>query len=190
MTGIVPLERAYDDGESVLYAKRDRQAARAARGSHRHGARRRATSPGGSRTAAVHRARRDGHERRPRGDDRARALGGEAELAYDLALLFFPREELGPARQPAAGRLRATAPLVDEARARDLPRADRQHAAARLPRQPQRAGRLRGPLRALRAAVARRERDQARDRRAARDARAGAPRRRGRRSRSSARCCA
>ena len=27
----------------------------------------------------------------------------EAELAYDLGLLFFPREELGPEREPAAG---------------------------------------------------------------------------------------
>ena len=31
----------------------------------------------------------------------------EAELAYDLALLFFPREELGPAENPLPGRLRA-----------------------------------------------------------------------------------
>ena len=30
----------------------------------------------------------------------------EAELAYDLALLFFPREELGPAENPLPGRVR------------------------------------------------------------------------------------
>ena len=32
----------------------------------------------------------------------------ETELAYDLALLFFPREELGPAENPLPARLRAT----------------------------------------------------------------------------------
>ena len=85
---------------------------------------------------------------------------GEAELAYDLGLLFFPREELGPGREPAARRLRGGA-ARRRGGARDLPRADRQHAPARLPRQPQRARRLRGPLGALGAAVARRERDRA-----------------------------
>ena len=33
----------------------------------------------------------------------------EAELAYDLALLFFPREELGPAENPLPGAVRARA---------------------------------------------------------------------------------
>ena len=33
----------------------------------------------------------------------------EADLAYDLALLFFPREELGPRREPAARALRGDA---------------------------------------------------------------------------------
>jgi succinyl-diaminopimelate desuccinylase len=37
-----------------------------------------------------------------------------AELAYDLAVLFFPREELGPAENPLPG-VFAAAPLVDEA---------------------------------------------------------------------------
>jgi succinyl-diaminopimelate desuccinylase len=36
------------------------------------------------------------------------------DLAYDLALLFFPREELGPAENPLPG-VFAQAPLVDEA---------------------------------------------------------------------------
>jgi len=38
----------------------------------------------------------------------------EAELAHDLALLFFPREELGPTENPLPG-VFAQAPLVDEA---------------------------------------------------------------------------
>ncbi|HST16208.1 MAG TPA: succinyl-diaminopimelate desuccinylase [Gaiellaceae bacterium] len=37
-----------------------------------------------------------------------------AELAYDVAVLFFPREELGPAENPLPG-VFAAAPLVDEA---------------------------------------------------------------------------
>jgi succinyl-diaminopimelate desuccinylase len=38
----------------------------------------------------------------------------ETELAYDLALLFFPREELGPAENPLPGVFERTG-LVDEA---------------------------------------------------------------------------
>ena len=38
----------------------------------------------------------------------------DAELAYDLGLLFFPREELGPEHNPLPGVFEAT-PVVDEA---------------------------------------------------------------------------
>jgi succinyl-diaminopimelate desuccinylase len=38
----------------------------------------------------------------------------EAELVYDLGLLFFPREELGPEHNPLPG-VFAAAPLIDEA---------------------------------------------------------------------------
>ena len=91
-----------------------RQAARAARRAHRHraGAGQPARPDRGRRRA---RPRRDRHEGRPRGDDRARAAGRpSAELAYDLGLLFFPREELGPDENPLPGVFEAT-PLVDEA---------------------------------------------------------------------------
>ena len=71
----------------------------------------------------------------------------EAELAYDLALLFFPREELGPAENPLPAS--SSAPLVDEAQLVDLPRAHRQHTPARLPREPERSRHVRGPLCAL-----------------------------------------
>jgi succinyl-diaminopimelate desuccinylase len=39
----------------------------------------------------------------------------ETELAYDLALLFFPREELGPAENPLPN-VFEQAPLIDEAK--------------------------------------------------------------------------
>jgi len=41
-------------------------------------------------------------------------LAAETELAYDLALLFFPREELGPEQNPLPA-VFERAPLVDEA---------------------------------------------------------------------------
>ena len=88
-----------------------------------------------------------------------------ADLAYDVAFLFFPREELGPSENPLPA-LRGGA-ACRRGGAGDLPRADRQHAAAGLPRQPQRAGRLRGTVGPLRPAVARRECDRRRVRGAA-----------------------
>ena len=106
----------------------------------------------------------------------------DAQLAYDVGFLFFPREELGPAANPLPGVFERTA-IVDEARLVIVPRADRQHAPARLPRQPQRAGDVRGALGALGPPVARRERDRARARRARSRAAARAARRGGRRAR-------
>jgi succinyl-diaminopimelate desuccinylase len=41
--------------------------------------------------------------------------GTETELAYDLGLLFFPREELGPSENPLPG-VFERAPLIDEAK--------------------------------------------------------------------------
>src|SRR6202035_1591392 len=41
-------------------------------------------------------------------------FAAEAELAYDLGLLFFPREEVGPDQNPLPGLFEAT-PVVDEA---------------------------------------------------------------------------
>ena len=172
VTDAVPLDRVYDDGESVLYRQARGQAARAARRAYRHG-------PGAGQSPRPHRGRR------VHGLGATDMKGGlavmielarwaaEADLAYDLGLLFFPREELGPADNPLPGRVRGGA-ARGRGRARDLPRADRQHAPARLPRQPQRPARVRGPLGALGAAVAGRERRQARGRRPARAARARA----------------
>src|SRR5258707_15672329 len=44
----------------------------------------------------------------------ARWAAGEEALAYDLGLLFFPREEVGPAENPLPGGFAAT-PAIDEA---------------------------------------------------------------------------
>ena len=74
VTAHVPLERAYDDGESVLYAKRGGRPLVLLAGSHRHGAG--AGEPARpDRERRRPRARSDRHEGRPRGDDRARPLG-------------------------------------------------------------------------------------------------------------------
>ena len=45
----------------------------------------------------------------------AELSAAETELAYDLALLFFPREELGPAENPLPN-VFERAPLIDEAK--------------------------------------------------------------------------
>ena len=58
--------------------QRGRQAARAARRAHRHRAGAGQPARAGSRTASVHGLGATRHEGRPRGDDRARALGGRA----------------------------------------------------------------------------------------------------------------
>ena len=64
----------------------------------------RETCPGRIEDGCGRGPRRERHEGRARRDDRARAAGpAETELAYDLGLLFFPREELGPAENPLPG---------------------------------------------------------------------------------------
>ena len=114
--------------------------------------RRRATSPAGSRTAAVH------------GLGSTDMKGGLAvmiELARWAAerrarlrprAAVLPARGARPGRQPAARRVRGDA-AGRRGGARDLPRADRQHAPARLPREPERAARVRRPRGALGAAV-------------------------------------
>ena len=109
----VPLPRAYDDGESVLYAKRRGKPLVLLVG-HTDTVPAQGNLPGRIENGAVH------------GLGATDMKGGLAvmielarwaagvELAYDLALLFFPREELGPADNPLPG-VFAAAPLVDEA---------------------------------------------------------------------------
>ena len=188
VTANVPLETAFSDGESADLRRREPGSRSSCWRATPTPSRPRATSRAGSRTAGSS------------GSARSDMKGGlavmielarwaaEAELAYDLALLFFPREELGPAENPLPAVFEQTRPRRRGA-ARDLSRADRQHAAARLPRQPERAGRLRGPLGALGATVARRQRDRARARRAADRARMPSRATSTSTASSSARCC-
>jgi succinyl-diaminopimelate desuccinylase len=111
--GLVPLARVHDDGESVIYAKRSGKPLVLLAG-HTDTVPAQGNLPGRIADGAVH------------GLGASDMKGGlavmielarwvdEAELAYDLALLFFPREELGPEENPLPA-LFERAPLVDEA---------------------------------------------------------------------------
>ena len=110
----VPLETAYDDGESVLFVKRAGKPLVLLAG-HTDTVPAQGNHPGRIEDGAVH------------GLGASDMKGGlavmielarwaaDAELAYDLGLLFFPREELGPTENPLPGVFEATA-VVDEAK--------------------------------------------------------------------------
>jgi succinyl-diaminopimelate desuccinylase len=110
----VPLEIAYDDGESVLFVKRTGKPLVLLAG-HTDTVPAQGNHPGRIEDGAVV------------GLGASDMKGGlavmielarwaaAAELAYDLGLLFFPREELGPTENPLPGVFEATA-VVDEAR--------------------------------------------------------------------------
>jgi succinyl-diaminopimelate desuccinylase len=111
--GAVPLSQAYSDGESVLFAKRTGKPLMLLAG-HTDTVPAQGNLPGRIEGGAVV------------GLGASDMKGGLAvmielgrwaagtELAYDLALLFFPREELGPAENPLPGVFERTG-LVDEA---------------------------------------------------------------------------
>jgi succinyl-diaminopimelate desuccinylase len=112
VTEHVPLERAYDDGESVVYARRAGRPLVLLAG-HTDTVPAQGNFPGRIEDGAVHGL---GATDMKGGLAVMIELAGwaaEAELAYDLALLFFPREELGPADNPLPG-VFASAPLVAE----------------------------------------------------------------------------
>jgi succinyl-diaminopimelate desuccinylase len=110
----VPLETAYDDGESVLFVKRAGKPLVLLAG-HTDTVPAQGNHPGRIEDGAVH------------GLGASDMKGGlavmielarwaaDAELAYDLGLLFFPREELGPTENPLPGVFEATG-VVDEAK--------------------------------------------------------------------------
>ena len=99
----VPLDTAFSDGESVLYAKRDGQAARAARRPHRH--RPRPGQPARpDRGRRSRRPRGERHEGRARGDDRARPLGGRDRARLRPRAPLLPARGARPGREPAARR--------------------------------------------------------------------------------------
>jgi len=113
ITSAVPLEQGWSDGESVIFAKRSGKPLVLLAG-HTDTVPAQANLPGriedgwvvglgasdmkGGLAVMVELAR----------------WAAETELAYDLALLFFPREELGPAENPLPGVFEHTG-LVDEA---------------------------------------------------------------------------
>jgi succinyl-diaminopimelate desuccinylase len=109
----VPLETAYDDGESVLFAKRSGKPLVLLAG-HTDTVPAQSNLPGRIEDGAVV------------GLGASDMKGGlavmielarrahEVDLAYDVAFLFFPREELGPAENPLPGVFVGTH-VVDEA---------------------------------------------------------------------------
>jgi succinyl-diaminopimelate desuccinylase len=113
VTSAVPLEQAYSDGESVLFAKREGKPLVLLAG-HTDTVPAQGNLPGRIEDGAVVGL---GASDMKGGLAVMAELGrwaAEAELAYDLALLFFPREELGPAENPLPGVFERTG-IVDEA---------------------------------------------------------------------------
>jgi succinyl-diaminopimelate desuccinylase len=109
----VPLPLVYDDGESLLYAKRDGKPLVLLAG-HTDTVPEQGNLPGRLANGAVHGL---GATDMKGGLAVMIELGrwaAEAELDYDLGLLFFPREELGPADNPLPA-IFARTPVVDEA---------------------------------------------------------------------------
>jgi succinyl-diaminopimelate desuccinylase len=111
--GAIDLPRLHDDGESLLYAKRDGKPLVLLAG-HTDTVPAQDNLPGRIQDGAVH------------GLGSTDMKGGlavmielaqwaaQAELTYDLGLLFFPREEVGPDENPLPALFEAT-PVVDEA---------------------------------------------------------------------------
>ncbi len=113
ITSVVPLGRAFADGESVIFSKRSGKPLVLLAG-HTDTVPAQGNLPGRI---------EDGWVVGLGASDMKGGLAvmielgrwaAETELAYDLALLFFPREELGPAENPLPGVFERTG-LVDEA---------------------------------------------------------------------------
>jgi succinyl-diaminopimelate desuccinylase len=113
ITGAVPLDAAFDDGESVIFVQRRGKPLVLLAG-HTDTVPAQGNLPGRIEDGAVV------------GLGASDMKGGlavmvelarwaaDADLAHDLAFLFFPREELGPAENPLPGVFERTG-LVDEA---------------------------------------------------------------------------
>jgi succinyl-diaminopimelate desuccinylase len=109
----VPLEAAHDDGESLLFAKRDGKPLVLLAG-HLDTVPAQGNLPGRIEDGAVVGLGASDMKGGLAVMVELAAWAAQAELAYDLGLLFFPREELGPAENPLPGVFEA-APLVDDA---------------------------------------------------------------------------
>ena len=113
VTATVPLDQAYADGESVIFAKREGKPLVLLAG-HTDTVPAQGNLPGRIEDGAVVGL---GASDMKGGLAVMMEIGrwaAETELAYDLALLFFPREELGPAENPLPGVFEHTG-IVDEA---------------------------------------------------------------------------
>jgi succinyl-diaminopimelate desuccinylase len=113
VSAAVPLPEAYSDGESVLFAKREGKPLVLLAG-HTDTVPAQGNLPGRIEDGAVVGL---GASDMKGGLAVMIELGrwaAETELAYDLGLLFFPREELGPTENPLPGVFERTA-VVDEA---------------------------------------------------------------------------
>jgi succinyl-diaminopimelate desuccinylase len=113
VTSAVPLDQAYSDGESVLFAKREGKPLVLLAG-HTDTVPAQGNLPGRIEGGAVVGL---GASDMKGGLAVMIELGcwaAETELAYDLGLLFFPREELGPTENPLPGLFERTG-VVDEA---------------------------------------------------------------------------
>jgi succinyl-diaminopimelate desuccinylase len=109
----VPLEQAYADGESVLFAKRTGKPLVLLAG-HTDTVPAQGNLPGRLEDGAVVGLGASDMKAGLAVMIELARWAAETELAYDLGLLFFPREELGPVENPLPGVFERT-PVVDEA---------------------------------------------------------------------------
>jgi succinyl-diaminopimelate desuccinylase len=109
----VPLEQAYADGESVLFTKRSGKPLVLLAG-HTDTVPAQGNLPGRIEDGAVVGLGASDMKAGLAVMIELARWAAETELAYDLGLLFFPREELGPAENPLPGVFDRT-PVVDEA---------------------------------------------------------------------------
>ncbi len=112
--GSVALERAFDDGESVIFARRSGKPLVLLAG-HTDTVPAQANLPGRVEDGAVVGLGASDMKGGLAVMLELAAWAATAELAYDVGFLFFPREELGPAENPLPGVFAATG-VVDEAR--------------------------------------------------------------------------
>jgi succinyl-diaminopimelate desuccinylase len=113
VTGAVPLPRAYDDGESVLFAQRSGKPLVLLAG-HMDTVPAQENIPGRIEGDTVFGLGASDMKGGLAVMVELACLAAETELAYDVGFLFFPREELGPAENPLPGVFERTS-LVDEA---------------------------------------------------------------------------
>jgi succinyl-diaminopimelate desuccinylase len=108
-----PLELDFDDGESLLYVKRAGNPLVLLAG-HTDTVPAQGNLPGRIEGGEVHGLGASDMKGGLAVMIELGRLAAETQLAYDLGLLFFPREELGPSENPLPG-VFAAAPLIDEA---------------------------------------------------------------------------